>query len=56
MTILVFAFLQYFTEVGEAEAWIAEKMALVSSTDYGKNEDATEKLTAKNKVSGLTTE
>ena len=32
------------------EAWINDKMALVTSSDYGKDEDASDRLLAKNKV------
>ncbi|KAL5008187.1 hypothetical protein ScPMuIL_013768 [Solemya velum] len=41
---------KYLSEVAEIEAWINEKMALVTSTDYGKDEDAADKLLTKNKV------
>ena len=34
----------------EIENWINDKMALASSTDYGKDENAADKLLAKNKV------
>ena len=33
------------------EAWIDDKMALVTSEDYGKDESAADKLLAKNNVS-----
>jgi hypothetical protein len=41
---------QYLSEVSEIEGWINEKMALVSSTDYGKDETSSDKLLTKNKV------
>lgn len=41
---------QYLSEVAEIEAWINEKMAFASSTDYGKDENSADKLLAKNKV------
>lgn len=34
----------------DLEAWIAEKYPLVTSKDYGKDEDATLKLIKKHKV------
>ena len=36
--------------MAEIEAWISEKMAFASSTDYGKDENSADKLLAKNKV------
>lgn len=30
--------LQYYADAGEAEAWIKEKMPLVTSDDYGRDE------------------
>ncbi|XP_076441755.1 spectrin beta chain, non-erythrocytic 5-like [Babylonia areolata] len=41
---------KYLSEVAEVEAWINDKMALVTSSDYGKDEDASDRLLAKNKV------
>ncbi|XP_071480964.1 spectrin beta chain-like [Diadema antillarum] len=41
---------QYYSEVAEAETWMSEKMSLASLEDYGKDEDATEKMTAKNRA------
>ncbi|XP_052769142.1 spectrin beta chain, non-erythrocytic 2-like isoform X1 [Mya arenaria] len=41
---------RYLSEVNEIENWINDKMALASSTDYGKDENAADKLLAKNKV------
>ncbi|KAK3737897.1 hypothetical protein RRG08_028522 [Elysia crispata] len=41
---------KYFSEVAEVEAWIDDKMALVTSEDYGKDESAADKLLAKNNV------
>ena len=29
---------QYYTDANEAESWIREKMPLVCSTDFGKDE------------------
>ncbi|XP_055956724.1 spectrin beta chain, non-erythrocytic 2 isoform X1 [Patella vulgata] len=41
---------KYLSEVAEVDSWISEKTLLASSTDYGKDEDAADKLLAKNKV------
>ncbi|KAL4238363.1 Spectrin beta chain [Mactra antiquata] len=41
---------RYLSEVNEIENWINDKMSLASSTDYGKDENAADKLLAKNKV------
>ncbi|XP_052269284.1 spectrin beta chain, non-erythrocytic 1-like isoform X3 [Dreissena polymorpha] len=41
---------RYLSEVTEIENWINDKMSLASSTDYGKDENASDKLLAKNKV------
>ncbi|XP_012946429.2 spectrin alpha chain, non-erythrocytic 1 [Aplysia californica] len=41
---------KYFSEVAEVEAWINDKMALVTSKDFGKDENAADKLLAKNNV------
>ncbi|XP_067682927.1 spectrin beta chain, non-erythrocytic 5-like isoform X3 [Haliotis asinina] len=41
---------KYLSEVAEVEAWINERMALASSTDYGRDENAADKMLAKNKV------
>ncbi|BFZ07506.1 hypothetical protein BsWGS_10543 [Bradybaena similaris] len=41
---------KYFSEVAEIEAWIHEKMSLVTSEDYGKDENAADMLLAKNNV------
>ena len=41
---------QYLSEVNEIENWINDKVSLASSTDYGKDENAADKLLAKNKV------
>ncbi|KAH3854783.1 hypothetical protein DPMN_097332 [Dreissena polymorpha] len=46
----IFLTLQYLSEVTEIENWINDKMSLASSTDYGKDENASDKLLAKNKV------
>ncbi|XP_067948494.1 spectrin alpha chain-like isoform X2 [Watersipora subatra] len=35
---------QYFTDANEAESWMTEKVPVVSSTDYGKDEDSAEAL------------
>ena len=47
---IIFCLFQYLSEVSEIEGWINEKMTLASSTDYGKDENAADKLLAKNKV------
>lgn len=41
--------------MAEVEAWINDKMALVTSSDYGKDEDASDRLLAKNKVTIVST-
>merc|ERR1712223_1825139 len=41
---------QYFTEVNEAESWIAEKEILAKNIDYGKDEDASEGLIKRHDV------
>lgn len=46
----LFCIFQYLSEVNEIENWINDKMSLASSTDYGKDENAADKLLAKNKV------
>lgn len=48
-TCLIFV-LQYLSEVTEVEGWINDKMAVVVSTDYGKDENAADKLLTKHKV------
>lgn len=35
---------QYFHDANEAESWIREKMPLVKSDDYGRDEQASESL------------
>lgn len=42
---------QYLSEVAEVEAWINDKMALVTSNDFGKDENAADRLLAKNQAS-----
>ncbi|XP_059148013.1 spectrin beta chain, non-erythrocytic 2-like isoform X3 [Physella acuta] len=41
---------RYFSEIAEVDAWINDKMALVTSEDFGKDESAADKLLAKNNV------
>ncbi|XP_028622676.1 spectrin beta chain, non-erythrocytic 5 [Grammomys surdaster] len=41
---------QYFLNVSEMEAWVEEKWPLVSSQDYGSNEEATFGLTRKHQM------
>ncbi|XP_033735465.1 spectrin beta chain, non-erythrocytic 5-like isoform X2 [Pecten maximus] len=41
---------RYLSEVAEVENWINDKMVLVTSTDYGKDESAADKMLTKNKV------
>ncbi len=41
---------QYLAEVMDTESWITEKLQLVSSQDYGKDEDASAKLLTKHKA------
>ena len=50
LIMILFLCFQYLSEVAEVEAWINDKMALVTSSDYGKDEDASDRLLAKNKV------
>ena len=50
LLIIIVLFLQYLSEVAEVEAWINDKTLLASSTDYGKDENAADKMLAKNKV------
>ncbi|XP_063958759.1 spectrin beta chain, non-erythrocytic 5-like isoform X1 [Lytechinus pictus] len=47
---------KYYSEAVEAESWMTEKLSLVMITDYGKDEDATEKMLAKNKALELNIE
>ena len=44
---------QYLSEANDVDTWIKEKTAFVSSADYGKDEDASDKLLAKHKVKFL---
>ncbi|GAB1601116.1 spectrin beta chain, non-erythrocytic 1-like isoform X2 [Argonauta hians] len=41
---------KYLSEVAEVTTWINYQMEMVSSTDYGKDENAADRLLAKNKV------
>ncbi|PVD25646.1 hypothetical protein C0Q70_13305 [Pomacea canaliculata] len=41
---------KYLSEVAEVEAWINDKMALVTSNDFGKDENAADRLLAKNQA------
>ncbi|XP_061172689.1 spectrin beta chain, non-erythrocytic 5-like [Saccostrea echinata] len=41
---------KYLNDVEELENWINDKMALATSTDYGKDENSSDKLLTKNKV------
>ena len=38
----MFYLLQFYSEVTEAESWIAEKTPLVTQPDLGKDEDSVE--------------
>ncbi|XP_055926294.1 spectrin beta chain, non-erythrocytic 1-like isoform X1 [Argiope bruennichi] len=40
----------FFSEATEIDAWITEKMEILSNTDYGKDEDAVIKLLTKHKA------
>lgn len=42
--------LQYFSNVSEIEAWVEDKWPLVSSQDYGSDEEATVILMRKHQV------
>lgn len=44
---------QYLSEVNDVESWINEKMQLVSNKDYGKDENAADKLLTKHKVCSM---
>jgi spectrin beta len=39
--------LQFYTDTNEAEAWIREKRPLLTSNDFGKDEDSVQSLTKK---------
>ncbi|XP_077779120.1 spectrin alpha chain, non-erythrocytic 1-like [Podarcis muralis] len=41
---------QYFADANEAESWMREKEPIVSSTDYGKDEDSAEALLKKHEA------
>ncbi|XP_037044978.1 spectrin alpha chain isoform X3 [Bradysia coprophila] len=41
---------QYFADANEAESWMREKEPIVSSTDYGKDEDSSEALLKKHEA------
>ncbi|EEB17271.1 Spectrin alpha chain, putative [Pediculus humanus corporis] len=41
---------QYFADANEAESWIKEKEPIVTSTDYGKDEDSSEALLKKHEA------
>lgn len=41
---------QYFFEANEIESWMAEKRNLLTTTDYGRDEDVARKLLAKHKA------
>ncbi|XP_029641431.1 spectrin beta chain, non-erythrocytic 1 isoform X3 [Octopus sinensis] len=41
---------KYLSEVAEVTSWINYQMEILSSTDYGKDENAADRLLAKNKV------
>ena len=41
---------QYFFEANEIESWLNEKKNLLSTTDYGRDEDGARKLLARHKV------
>lgn len=41
---------QYFADANEAESWIKEKQPIVTSTDYGKDEDSSEALLKKHEA------
>ncbi|XP_072120569.1 spectrin beta chain, non-erythrocytic 5 [Mobula birostris] len=43
-------FHQFLADVSELEAWVAEKLQLVSSEDYGKNEAITQKMVKNHKA------
>ena len=44
---------QYLSEANEVQAWMAEKKAILSSEDYGKDMNAADKLLTKHKVSTI---
>lgn len=41
---------QYYADANEAESWMKEKEPIVSSTDYGKDEDSSEALLKKHEA------
>lgn len=46
MYLLIFIF-QFYVEASEAEAWLREKKPLLTSADYGKDEDSVASLLKK---------
>ena len=40
MIILLSLFFQFYSEVVEAQSWMDDKRPLLTSTDYGKDEDS----------------
>ena len=46
-TVKLCVLLQFYAEANEAEAWIREKGALLTSRDFGKDEDSVQSLAKK---------
>jgi hypothetical protein len=46
----LFCILQYFSEANDIENWMKDKARLLSSADYGKDQDAADKMLTKHKV------
>ena len=37
---MIFTYLQYYSDANDAESWMTEKMYVVSSEDYGRDEQS----------------
>jgi spectrin beta len=49
-TVNLCVLLQFYAEANEAEAWIQEKRPLLTSSDFGKDEDSVQSLAKKLEV------
>jgi spectrin beta len=47
ISISLYVLLQFYAEANEAETWIREKWPLLTSNDFGKDEDSVQSLTKK---------
>ena len=55
ITLTLWCVLQYYADSNEAESWMKEKMVLVKSADYGKDESSAKVSSSWRKdVSGIT--